>query len=212
MLLIANLVLFFGLILPDLLSGRWLQALLGQSAAREWAIENYSMIPFDVMQGRRLHTLFTSMFLHFDLIHLGGNMLFLYVFGDNVEDALGHWRFLLFYFICGLAGSVLFISTDTYSVSRVIGASGAISGVLGAYMILYPRARILSLLLIGWLYIVPVPAAIFLGLWFVFQLLYGVLGPLGSAAEVAYWAHIGGFAAGLFFGMVWRGRRRIRDF
>jgi len=149
-------------------------------------------------------------------------MLFLYVFGDNVEDTFGHGRYLLFYLLAGIVASVVQIIAVLYSVevlqsvpSRVldvpsIGASGAIAGVLGAYLVLYPRARVLTLVFMGWIWIVPIPAVFFLGFWFVYQLLYGMLA-LELPLEVAYWAHIGGFAAGLFFGAVWRGRRRKRE-
>jgi len=154
------------------------------------------------------------MFLHADILHLGGNMLFLYIFGDNVEDVFGHGRYLAFYFLSGLAASAAFIWTQLFwgDVSTIaIGASGAIAGVLGAYIILYPGARILTLVFIGFIYIVPVPALFFLGFWFVYQLLYGML-TLGieAVAGIAYWAHIGGFVAGIFFGLVWRGRKRSR--
>jgi len=177
------------------------------------------MVPYYVLRGERLYTLFTSMFLHADLLHIGGNMLFLYVFGDNVEDAFGHGRYLVFYFLSGIAASVAFIWAQLFSGSTealmtgAIGASGAIAGVLGAYLILYPKARILTLLIVGWIWIVPVPAFFFLGFWFVYQLLYGML-TLGVEAVtgIAYWAHIGGFVVGIFFGLVWRGRRRLRTF
>lgn len=181
-------------------------------------INNYGLIPDAVLHASSLSafsTLFTSMFLHADLLHLGGNMLFLYVFGDNVEDTFGHVRFLLFYFVAGLIasfahiGSLLFFM-DTQGLQIVtIGASGAISGVLGAYLILYPTARILTLIFLGWVWIVPIPAIVFLGVWFGFQFLYGALVPL--AGGVAYWAHIGGFISGLLFGAGFRGRRRKRD-
>jgi membrane associated rhomboid family serine protease len=175
------------------------------------------MIPNEVLRGQRLYTLFTSMFLHADLLHLGGNMLFLYVFGDNVEDAFGHGRYLVFYLLSGIAANVTFIWAQLLSgdlkglLIPAIGASGAIAGVLGAYLILYPKARILTLVFIGWIYILPLPAVLFLGFWFVYQLLYGML-TLGVEAVtgIAYWAHIGGFVAGIFFGLVWRGRRRTR--
>jgi len=157
------------------------------------------------------------MFLHADLIHLGGNMLFLYVFGDNVEDTFGHLRYLIFYLLAGVAASfahifAVFNSVDSLArLIPTIGASGAISGVLGAYMVLYPRARILTLVLLGWIWIVPVPAVVFLGLWFVYQFLYGFLALETALIGVAYWAHIGGFVVGLLFGALWRGRRRKRD-
>jgi len=216
-LLIVNVVVFFVALFPDFLSGNWLDALFGYSSSLDRAISTYGMVPYTVLHGQRLDTLFTSMFLHADLLHLGGNMLFLYIFGDNVEDAFGHERYLVFYFLSGIAASVAFIGTQLFSgdaralLIPTIGASGAIAGVLGAYFILYPRARILTLVLAWWIYIVPIPAVFFLGVWFVFQLLYGML-TLGIEAVtgIAYWAHIGGFVAGIFFGLVWRGRRRVR--
>jgi len=138
-------------------------------------------------------------------------MLFLYIFGDNVEDTFGHMRYLVFYFLSGIAASlahILFVFNSLESVIPTIGASGAISGVMGAYLVLFPRSRVLTLVLLYWISIVAIPAVIFLGLWFVFQFLYGTLTVGGG---VAYWAHIGGFVAGLFFGAIWRGRRRKRD-
>jgi len=213
-LLIVNVVVFFVTILPDLTSNNWFYALFGTSSSLDRVVLSYGMVPALVLQRERLYTLFTSMFLHADILHLGGNMLFLYIFGDNVEDAFGHGRYLAFYFLSGLAASAAFIWTqlfwgDVYTIA--IGASGAIAGVLGAYIILYPSARILTLVMIGWIYIMPVPALLFLGFWFVYQLLYGML-TLGieAVAGIAYWAHIGGFVAGIFFGLVWRGRRRSR--
>jgi len=142
--------------------------------------------------------------------------LFLYVFGDNVEDTLGHLGYLVFYLASGLVASATFIWAQLLVgdlMTAAIGASGAIAGVLGAYMVLYPRARILTLVFIGWVFIVPIPAVLFLGFWFLYQLLYGML-TLGVEAVtgIAYWAHIGGFVAGLFFGALGRGRRRKRDF
>jgi membrane associated rhomboid family serine protease len=217
--LIVNITVFFAVLVPDFLEGNFLAALFGSSASLDKVVLSYGMVPYFVLHGQRLYTIFTSMFLHADLIHLGGNMLFLYVFGDNVEDAFGHGRYLVFYFLSGIAASAAFIwaqllSEDATSLFTVtIGASGAIAGVLGAYMMLYPKARILTLLLIGWIFIVPIPAVFFLGFWFVYQFLYGML-TLGveAATGIAYWAHIGGFIAGIIFGLVWRGRRRRRSY
>jgi membrane associated rhomboid family serine protease len=215
-LLMINIIAFFVSILPEFSGGNWLAALLGlsPSAPLDEAVLNYGMIPYFILHGERLYTLFTSIFLHADIWHLGGNMLFLFVFGDNVEDAFGHVRYLAFYLLSGLAADAAFIWTQSFLGSindlwvPAIGASGAIAGVLGAYFMLYPRARILSLVFIGWVLIVPIPAVLFLGFWFVYQLLYAVFALVGS--EVAYWAHVGGFVAGTFFGLFWRGRRRIR--
>lgn len=144
------------------------------------------------------------MFLHADILHIGGNMLFLYIFGDNVEDAFGHVRYLIFYIVCGLVADfthILSLTTPSELSIPTLGASGAISGVLGAYIIMYPRARVLTLLLFRFIYFVRIPAAVFLGFWFLLQLLYTSLGIGGG---VAYWAHIGGFVAGAIFVLLFK--------
>jgi membrane associated rhomboid family serine protease len=148
-------------------------------------------------------TLLTSMFMHGGIAHIFGNMLFLWIFGDNIEDRLGHFRYLIFYLVCGIiAGLSHVFATAAFASSQAsllvpsLGASGAISGVLGAYILLYPRNRVVVLL--GW-FATPMPAFLAIGLWFVFQLISG-LGVLGSGSQaggVAYAAHIGGFIAGL---------------
>ena len=147
-------------------------------------------------------TLFTSMFMHAGWLHILGNMLYLWIFGDNVEDTFGHLKFLLFYLICGFAATFAQMSVDINSDIPSLGASGAIAGVLGAYIFIFPRARVRVLM---GLYIIPVPALIVIGLWIVLQFFYGV-GSLGSATEggVAYMAHIGGFFAGLILAPLFR--------
>ncbi|MDD3581538.1 MAG: rhomboid family intramembrane serine protease [Desulfobacca sp.] len=144
--------------------------------------------------------LFTTMFLHGGWLHLIANMWTLYIFGDNVEDTLGHGRYLLFYLACGLAGSFLYLLTAPYSQIPVIGASGAIAGVMGAYFFLFPRSRVLTLIPFLFIYIVEIPAFIFLGFWFVLQFFSGTLSILspGAGGGVAWWAHIGGFLCGVF--------------
>jgi rhomboid family protein len=143
-------------------------------------------------------TLFTSMFLHGSLLHLGGNMLYLWIFGDNIEDRMGRGRFLVFFLLCGVVAALAQGIMDPRSTVPMIGASGAISGVLGAYLLLYPRARVLALLPLPFLfYTVRVPALVVLGLWFVGQLLSSVLAASGPAGGVAFGAHVGGFIAGL---------------
>jgi len=141
--------------------------------------------------------LLTSMFLHGGFLHLAGNMLFLWIFGDNVEDYFGHFGYLLFYLACGIGGGLLHVLFNLSSPVPAIGASGAIAGVLGAYIILYPGARILTLVFI---FLVPLPALVVLGLWFVLQVLEAFntmgLGPR-AAGGVALWAHVGGFLLGL---------------
>lgn len=152
-----------------------------------------------------LLTLLTAMFLHGGLFHLLGNMLYLWIFGNNVEDVLGPLRFLLFYIICGLAASLTHIAFHPLSRVPMIGASGAIAGVLGAYFLLFPGARVLTLVfLFFFIRIIPVPAGLVLGLWFIMQVLN-----VGLGGGVAWFAHIGGFLAGaLLIRTQWRRRRR----
>jgi membrane associated rhomboid family serine protease len=143
-------------------------------------------------------TLISSMFMHGGWLHIGGNMLYLWIFGDNVEDLMGHSRFLIFYVICGLAAAWPHIVLSPASPVPLIGASGAIAGVLGAYLVLFPRARILSLIPFGvFSRLYPIPALLFLPLWFLLQLAYGALSLGGEGAGVAFWAHVGGFLAGV---------------
>jgi len=163
---------------------------------------NYGMIPAFIMQGQRLYTVFTSMFLHGGIAHIAGNMLYLHIFGDNVEDAFGHKKYLAFYLICGIVAAfthiLATILTPTDLNIPTLGASGAISGVLGAYLVMYPRARILTLVFYFWITIIAVPAIILLGFWFIFQLLEGYLTlAFEVSSGTAYWAHIGGFVAGM---------------
>lgn len=142
-------------------------------------------------------TVFSSMFLHGGFMHLAGNMLFLWIFGDNVEDAMGHLRFIIFYFLCGIAAVAGQTLQDPASQIPMIGASGAISGVLGAYLLLYPHARVLILIPLGFFsQVIRMSAGWVLGLWFVFQIFNSVLSS-GAGGGVAWYAHIGGFLAGM---------------
>ena len=154
------------------------------------------LIPIPVPELKRMEifTIFSSMFLHGGLAHLLGNMWFLWIFGNNIEDSSGHLKFFLFYIVCGIAASFLHIGVNTTSIAPSIGASGAISGVLGAYLLLYPRARILTFIPIGYfLWLEELPAYIFLGYWIFLQFIFGLL----RGGNVAWFAHIGGFIAGL---------------
>jgi membrane associated rhomboid family serine protease len=162
-----------------------------------------------------LFTPLTSMFLHGGWFHLIGNMLFLWVFGDNVEDALGHLRYLFFYVIAGIGAVALQVYVDQDGVIPMVGASGAIAGVLGAYLVLHPRATVA--VLIPWLWFLgtfPVPAMLLIGFWFFLQLFNSIASigtAVGVTSGVAYWAHIGGFLTGLI--LIWivpRRRRRRR--
>lgn len=146
-------------------------------------------------------TLITSMFLHGDLMHLGGNMLYLWIFGDNVENRFGHLRFLIFYLGSGLVGSLAQIFMDPMSVIPNLGASGAISGIMGAYLVLFPHNQVKA---IFFYQVVTVPALVVLGMWIIFQLISGVgsyAASSGALGGVAYMAHIGGFVAGVVFAM-----------
>jgi membrane associated rhomboid family serine protease len=146
------------------------------------------------------HTLLTSMFMHGSWMHILGNMWFLWIFGNNVEDSMGRGRFVVFYALCGLAAALAQIAADPQSPVPMVGASGAIGGVMGAYVVLYPTVPVRMLVVLGfYITTVAVPAYLMLGYWFVLQI-FGGMG--GSGAGVAFWAHIGGFVAGvlLIFG------------
>ena len=144
---------------------------------------------------------FSSMFLHAGWLHIIGNMLFLWIFGDNIEDYLGHFKYLIFYLLSGMAAGFLHILVNLNSTLPSVGASGAIAGVMGAYIVLYPRARVLTLLPVFFIFTVWLPAWIFLGYWFIVQFLSGTATAIAmtgqSTGGVAFWAHIGGFVAGI---------------
>ncbi|MBI4381054.1 MAG: rhomboid family intramembrane serine protease [candidate division NC10 bacterium] len=166
----------------------------------------YGLIPFEITEGQLLiqhpvplyGTILTSMFVHGGLFHLAGNMLYLWIFGDNVEDRLGRFRFLLFYLLSGLAAAAAQILSDPHSQIPMVGASGAISGVLGAYLLLYPHARVVTLVFFGWFVrVIEIRALIVLGFWIVVQLASGLLTWGAQVGGVAWFAHVGGFVAGL---------------
>jgi hypothetical protein len=141
----------------------------------------------------------TSMFLHGGWVHLLGNMLYLYIFGDNVEDRLGHKAYALFYVLCGVGAAITQVLSDPTSRIPMVGASGAIAGVLGAYFLLYPRARVVTLVpLFVFFPVVEVSAFVFLGIWFALQFLQGMLAGAADQGGVAWWAHAGGFLVGGF--------------
>jgi len=169
------------------------------SGSFEGIVGSYGMKPALVLKGKELYTIFTSMFLHGGFLHIFGNMLYLWIFGDNLEDALGRPKFLLFYFlsgiVAGLAHAFYVIGDPIASTLPTIGASGAISGVLGAYIVLYPRARVITAVMYSG--IIMIPAIFFLGFWFLLQVLsVSFSWVAGGSSGVAYWAHIGGFVAG----------------
>lgn len=168
-------------------------------------VVQYGLIPYEITHMTELTprlpspiflTLLTSMFLHGGIMHLAGNMLFLWVFGNNIEDHLGHFRFLLFYIAAGFAADGLFILFSPNSQIPLVGASGAIAGLLGAYLVLYPHARIHTLIfLLYFIRVVKIPAAVVLGFWFFYQILMSAMSS-GAGGGVAWLAHVGGFAFG----------------
>lgn len=182
------------------------QSSLGQHF--EAFIKSYGLVPAQVIGLVPAGPLgpilpfFVSMFLHGSWFHVLGNMWFLYLFGDNVEDRLGHWRYLWFYLFAGVVAALTHVMFDATSTVPTVGASGAIAGVLGAYLVLYPGARVATLLWFGFFIdVAELPAVTFLGFWFIMQLIPGLLSiPMGAAGGgVAWWAHVGGFAAGVLF-------------
>ena len=167
--------------------------------------------------GFEIHNALLSMFLHGGWAHIGGNMLFLWIFGDNVEDRLGHTRFAIFYLLCGFIASYAHAFANPHSGMPAVGASGAIAGVLGAYLFLYPRARVLTAVVLGfYVTTVAIPVFFYLPIWFLLQLISGVAAIGRTSAEaqaggVAFWAHIGGFIAGPLVLLLLGGRRQPRQ-
>jgi membrane associated rhomboid family serine protease len=189
----------------------------GGEAGVDDLFRTYGLVPDELVgawaSGRSLGgevlAVFTSMFLHVNLVHLVGNLVYLWIFGNNIEDRLGRPGFVLFYLVGGIAAAFAQIAIDPNSTVPMVGASGAISAVLGAYLVLFPGARILSLVFLGFFYqLINVPAIIVLGFWFILQLIDGIgsLGLAGAEGGVAFFAHIGGFVAGLVVGVLIRFR------
>ena len=182
------------------------QISLGQEF--EYFIIKLGAIPYEITHQSELTpeaafpvnmTLLTAMFLHGGWFHIIGNMLYLWIFGNNIEDKLGHFKFIIFYLLSGIIASLVYILTNPNSTIPMVGASGAIAGVLGAYLLKFPKARVLTLIFIGWfIRIVKIPAFYVLGFWFIIQLING-LPALGQdvSGGVAWFAHIGGFLAGM---------------
>ena len=160
-------------------------------------VMQYGAIPVQISHGQNLYSIFSSMFLHGGLFHIAGNMLYLYIFGDNIESILGHFRFFIFYLVCGALAFLSHYIFMPFSPIPMIGASGAISGVLGAYARRFPRARVMVLVpLFIWIWrVFHIPAVLVLGFWFIMQLMSGFTAGAGSG--VAWFAHIGGFIAGI---------------
>jgi membrane associated rhomboid family serine protease len=192
------------------------QLLLPDAAAFKSFFARYALVPAEItarLDWQTSATVITSMFMHGGWLHIIGNMLYLWVFGNNIEDSTGHVRFCFFYLLCGMAAATaqVFVSSD--STIPMVGASGAVSGVLGAYLILYPRARVLMLIPI-WIFfrIVHVRAMYVIGFWFILQAVNGWLAmSRQDSGGVAWWAHIGGFLAGILLIPVFK-QSRVRFF
>jgi membrane associated rhomboid family serine protease len=151
----------------------------------------------------------SSLFLHADFLHFAGNMVFLWIFGDNVEDRLGHVTYLAFYLVCGTLAAMAQVFADPLSFVPMIGASGAVAGVMGAYFVVYPHSRILTaVFLLLFLDIIEIPAIFFLGVWFLLQVLHGALSSEMEGGGVAFWAHAAGFVTGILAGLYVRARDR----
>jgi membrane associated rhomboid family serine protease len=159
--------------------------------------------------GGAWHTMLTSMFLHGGWMHLIGNMWFLWIFGNNVEDAMGHLRFVVFYLLCGIAAAGLQAAFDPESIIPMVGASGAIGGVMGAYVLMYPRVHVHLLIFLGVVFTIAVPAYFMLGYWFLLQVVSGSVAIGAQGGGVAFWAHVGGFVAGALLSFVFRDRAML---
>jgi membrane associated rhomboid family serine protease len=191
-------------------------------------LQNWAAIPYEVTHpGKQVQiatgcgtpdaptylTIFTAMFMHGGLLHLGGNMLFLWIFGNNVEDAMGHLKFIVFYLLSGLAALALQVVIEPSSQIPTLGASGAIAGVLGGYLLLFPRAKVVTVIFIVFFFtILELPAIFVLGFWFLQQALFAYFDlaqPTGQGGGVAYFAHVGGFVFGLATVRLFASRQRI---
>ena len=187
---------------------QWLAGPYEEALVYEFALIPYSLV--SSLSIGDITDIFTSMFMHAGLAHIGGNMLYLWIFGDNVEDSLGSGRYFLFYLVGGLVASTTHIITNPASQIPTVGASGAIAAVLGAYLVLYPQSKVLTIIPLGFfIRMTLLPASVVLGLWFVLQFFSGVLSLGGpDVGGVAFWAHIGGFVAGIVMAKLFAKRRR----
>jgi membrane associated rhomboid family serine protease len=218
-LLLINVLVF----IRDRMTGHYEQVMVetghGEMAVRQFVgglSERLALVPADLIAHPLMEwpTIFTSMFLHGNWLHIGSNMLYLWIFGNNIEDTLGRGRFILFYFTCGAAAVIAQVLSDPSSPVPMVGASGAVAGILGAYLILYPRARILTLVPVFIIFFtIEVPAFFIIGYWALIQLANAYLlggGEMLRQGGVAYFAHLGGFGAGVMLILLTRagGRRR----
>ncbi|MDT7043102.1 rhomboid family intramembrane serine protease [Candidatus Nitronereus thalassa] len=180
------------------LPGKLGEIFVYQYGAIPAVVFGYADLPSEIVAVSAYSSLMTSMFLHGGWMHLIGNMMYLWIFGNNIEDVMGHVKFIIFYAACGILAALSHAAIDSESTVPMVGASGAISGVLGAYLLLYPHAKVLVLIPLGFFsQMIYVPAGIVLGLWFLLQLLSGGMNIGHQGGGVAFFAHIGGFLAGM---------------
>ena len=181
-------------------------------------LAGYELVPAQLFTGRDIGaptpitpwlTIFTSMFMHANLLHIGGNMLYLWIFGNNIEDTLGHFKFLVFYLLAGLGAAMAQVLLSPMSHVPMVGASGAIAGVLGAYLILFPRARVATVLFYIFIQVVELPASVLIGWWILIQVVSTALSGSHAGGGVAYAAHVGGFATGCLLILIMGGRRLL---
>lgn len=212
LLILANIAVF----VYQVRLGSGIESFIYRFGTIPWEITHFQELPGLQWEFRTIFpnilTLVTSMFLHGGVLHLLGNLLYLWIFGDNVEALVGHWRYLLFYLLCGIIATLTHITMEPNSTIPMIGASGAISGILGSYFISFPRARVHVLLVFFFLFrVVRVSALFVLGFWFLLQVLNG-FGTLGirSGGGVAWFAHIGGFVAGMFLILFFKRKGKYR--
>ncbi len=187
------------------------EALAFRSGLRE-LFHQYGVVPVQILQGRQLYTLFTSMFLHGGWFHLFGNMLMLWIFGDNVEAVLGKIPYLLFYIAGGLAASMTHVLLNADSSMPSLGASGAIGAIMGAYIVMFPESQVKVLMIFGFFWFIRrMTAVLFLGIWFVMQFFSGIASLGAQTAQtggVAVWAHVGGFLFGLLIGLLFKSKAK----
>ena len=190
--------------------------LLGPAGSHQF-IRRYSVVPYELLShgrpaGPEYLTTFTSMFVHGGFLHIAGNMLFLYIFGDNIEDYLGHFKYILFYLVCGVASVLAQGLLSGGSKLPMLGASGAISGVLAAYMILYPKAGVWTFFFFLFFWqVIKVPAIFIIGIWIVIQVANGLLTLKAAGGGIAWFAHVGGFLAGVMLILLFRKRNYKSD-
>ncbi len=176
-------------------------SVINNDAAMASILGDFALVPAELSRGEDTHTLLTSMFMHGGWMHLAGNMLFLWIFGDNLEDVFGHIGFLIFYLVCGVAADLAHILPDPESQIPLVGASGAIAGVMGGYLLLFPKAKVdVLLIFVVFFRVFSLPAWVVLAVWFGMQIFSGVSTPT-TGGGVAYWAHAGGFAAGVLLAL-----------